>query len=237
MATGLVIFARMGSRRFPGKALAPLAGRPLLGRVLDRARCVGGAHRIVMATSEERSDDPISDFARAEGVDVFRGALEDVAGRALACCDSYGFERFARICADRPFLPWELIDELMELQKAGDFDLATNAQVKSYPSGTMTEVVKTEALRRAIAEGADAADREHVTRRFYARPAGFHTVNKHSGHEDWASISLSIDNPHDLPRAEWILRGLGARPETATLETVLRRVRDYNHEFEGGDCR
>ena len=71
MTTGLIIFARMGSTRLPRKMLLPIAGRPLLGRVLDRARCVKGERPIVVATSIEADDDAIESFARTEGVRRF----------------------------------------------------------------------------------------------------------------------------------------------------------------------
>ena len=67
MATGLIIFARMSSSRLPGKMLLPIAGRALLGRVIDRARCVKGDRPVVVATSKEAADDAIERFARAEG--------------------------------------------------------------------------------------------------------------------------------------------------------------------------
>jgi 3-deoxy-manno-octulosonate cytidylyltransferase (CMP-KDO synthetase) len=58
-----VIPARWESSRFPGKVLAPLAGRPVLLHVLDR---VGGAERvngILVATDDER----VVDVVRAAG--------------------------------------------------------------------------------------------------------------------------------------------------------------------------
>jgi spore coat polysaccharide biosynthesis protein SpsF len=74
MTTGLIIFARMGSSRLPGKMLLPIAGRPLLGRVIDRVKCAGGDCPIVVATSTEAADDAIERYARKEGVEVFRGS-------------------------------------------------------------------------------------------------------------------------------------------------------------------
>ena len=66
---------------------------------------------------------------------MFRGSLADVAARALACCEMHGFDRFARICGDRPFLPWELLDELIATAEQDDLDLASNAVDKTYPQG------------------------------------------------------------------------------------------------------
>ena len=77
--TGVIVFARMGSARFPGKMLFPLLERPLLGHVLDRAALISGPHQIVVATSKMQNDDAIEDFVNSEGIRVYRGPLEDVA--------------------------------------------------------------------------------------------------------------------------------------------------------------
>ena len=100
---GIIVFVRYDSRRLPGKALCGLGGRPLLGRVLDRARLVPGGHPIVVATSDRAVDEPVATFTRSENVEVFRGSADDVAARALACAEAFGFVSFARICGDSPF--------------------------------------------------------------------------------------------------------------------------------------
>src|SRR5262245_31432001 len=215
MATGLIIFGRMGSTRLPGKMLVSIAGRPLLGRVIDRARCVEGNRQIVVATSNEAEDDAIESFACEEGVDVFRGSLSDVAMRALACCQAHGLSRFARICGDRPFLPWELVETLMEMAEEQDLDLASNVVERSYPSGAATEIIATRALRCVLELTDDAEDREHLTRYMYANPSSFRIAGLRSGRPGWEQFNLALDDPSDVERTEWIMAGLGPQPERA----------------------
>ena len=207
--------------------MAPLAGRPLIGRVIDRALQVSGDHTLVVATSTEAEDDAIVTFAEAEGLDNFRGDLEDVRSRALACCATYRFDRFARICGDRPFLPWELIDSLLEMHTAEKLDLATNQMEKSFPAGTMTEIVSVAALRRSLDAEAEAEDREHVTRYFYRNPDQFRIGNRVSGNDGWEQLSLAIDRPDDLVRAEWIIARLGERPERARLGRTVALAQEF----------
>ncbi|MGE0447591.1 MAG: hypothetical protein AB7P99_20375, partial [Vicinamibacterales bacterium] len=57
------IQARMSSKRFPGKVLAPLTGTPLLGHVVERVSRVVPRDRIVIATSSHTADDPIVGYA------------------------------------------------------------------------------------------------------------------------------------------------------------------------------
>ncbi len=50
----VIIPARWGSQRFPGKALADLAGRPVVAHVVARARKARGVDVVVVATDDER---------------------------------------------------------------------------------------------------------------------------------------------------------------------------------------
>lgn len=228
--TGLILFARFDSTRLPGKMLMDLGGRPLLGRVLDRAQRVKGQHKIVVATSDRDIDDPIVRFAEHEDIAVFRGSIDNVAGRALACCETFGFDRFARICADRPFLPYELIDRALALQQEQNLDLATNALEKSYPSGTMTEVITRQAMQRVCDETSATDDLEHVTKFIYTNAENFRIANFSSGDSNWASLNLSIDTQADMDRTNWMFDQLGDHPEQASIEAVIALTQKWEEE-------
>ena len=226
MSTGLIIAARYNSSRLPGKVLLPIGARPLLGRVLDRVRRVGGGHSIVIATSEQKTDDPIAEFARAEDVDVFRGALDDVAGRMLACAQARGFQRFARICGDRPFLDPGLIKTLLERLVADGLDFATNNAKKTFPTGMTTEVISAQALTLALARTDDPRDREHVTRYFYSHPDDFRIFNLEAADDAWAGLNLAVDTAEDLERTRWITARIDS-PAGASIEDVVAQARAW----------
>ena len=232
MSTGLIVFARLDSRRLPGKALVDLGGRPLLGRVLDRVRRVGGGQEIVVATSGRTIDDAIAELAAAEGATVFRGATDDVAGRALACAERHGFERFARVSCDSPFVDPELIARLIALGNAEDLDLATNVFPRSFPPGCSVEVIATAALRRACGAMEDEEDKEHLTRYFYRHPEGFRIFNLAATEGRYEGVRLTVDDARDLTRAAWILEPLVGPAEAAALDEVVALARAW--ELEGG---
>lgn len=227
MSTGIIVFARMGSTRLPGKVLADIGGRTLLQRVLDRARLVPDAV-VIVATSTGPEDDAIASLATAEGVAVFRGSLTDVAGRALAAADEFGLERFARVCADRPFFDPALTARALERSKTSGADLVTTMRspvgagkspVPTVPAGLTTEVIRTEALRRLLATTDDATDREHVTRAFYRIDTRF----RHDLLEAEVSpgaLPLVIDTEVDLVRARAVTALLGADSHRADIAQV-----------------
>ncbi|HEY7608070.1 MAG TPA: NTP transferase domain-containing protein [Alphaproteobacteria bacterium] len=227
MRIATIVFARMDSRRLPGKALARIAGRPLLGHVLARVR--RARFPALVATSDRALDDPIAALAEGEGVACFRGDAEDVAARALACMERHRFNAIIRISGDSPFIDPALIEAVAGLfMSNSSVEIATNVHPRSFPPGQSVEVIARGALARVIAETRAAADREHVTRYVYAHPGRFRVVNYAAPAADYAGLGLAVDTPEDLRRAEWMI-GAGAG-EAASLADIVAIARRYAAE-------
>src|SRR5712675_887192 len=94
------IQARMSSARFPGKVLAPLDGEPIIAQVIKRVSQAVGRDRITVATSDDRSDDPLACYVDQLGISVYRGSLNDVFSRFRSCLEAYPCTWFFRVCAD-----------------------------------------------------------------------------------------------------------------------------------------
>jgi len=122
-----VVQARMGSSRLPKKSLADICGRPMLARLLDRVRAVRLLDKIVVATTDQASDDPIAQFCQQEGVSCFRGSEQDVLDRFYCAAKKLGADTVVRITADCPLIDPEVIDKVIVSFKNGDCDYASNA--------------------------------------------------------------------------------------------------------------
>ena len=155
----IVIQARMGSARLPGKSLAPIGGRSLLARVVERL-----LHQrelpVVLATTTLLEDDMLCEEADRLGVTVVRGSADDVLGRYAFAASLVGVPAIIRATADNPAVdldaPLRTLDIL--LRSGADY-------VVDYglPLGGTVEAMTTAALVRAAALATDAYDREHVT--------------------------------------------------------------------------
>jgi spore coat polysaccharide biosynthesis protein SpsF (cytidylyltransferase family) len=201
---GLIIFSRMDSKRLPGKALIDISGRPLLGRVIDRAKYVEGVDDIVVATTSRKIDDPIVSFAENESIKVYRGGLDRVADRALGACSKFKFDRFVRVCGDRPFFCHKVVTKLIEIHTLG-VDLTTTNLPKAYPPGLTGEVVSVDALNKVFKNTSNPEDQEHLTRYFYHHPEKFVIRNLGPIESlDLSGLRLVVDDCVDLNRARWI---------------------------------
>jgi len=224
MPSGIIIFSRFDSSRLPGKALLDIGGRCLLQRVIDRARCIKGSPRVIVATSGRSIDQPIIDCANREGVDFFHGDLENVARRAFDCAKYFGLDYFARICGDRPFFDPDLVSCYLRKAELEEFDLVTNSIGSTFPSGITTEIVRVVALARLLETTQDSEDLEHLTRYFYRKSQGFKIHNFQSV-QNLNDVSLVVDNAEDLARARFIVNRLGMQPELADTISVVAEAR------------
>ncbi len=225
MAFGSVILARMSSRRLPEKVLRPLAGRPLIDHVIDRARRVPSAPHPIVATSDDASDDRLAAHCHARGVGIFRGALDHVAKRVCDCAVDHGWDYFARINADSAFLDPQLIEQGLSRAVTERLDFVTNLRPRSYPYGIAVEVFSTAAYRRALDRMNRPEDFEHVSAYFYRNLTEFRSANITCHNGDDADVHLTVDSEADLARAEDLIRHLGTGHAQAPLERVIAAYR------------
>ena len=167
-----ILQARMSSTRLPGKVLRPILGEPMLGRQIERLRRAKNLTRVVVATSTGQDDDQVAYYCASQGVECFRGDLDDVLSRFLAAIGAFGpAETIVRLTADCPLTDPALIDQAVTSHADTGADYTTVSLGWTYPKGLDVEVCQTAVLREIGGE-AVGADREHVTAFIYAHPAG-----------------------------------------------------------------
>jgi len=194
----------MSSSRLPGKMLMDICGKPLFLHVLERARAIRGVDDVILATSIDKSDDELVEFAKDCKVKVFRGSLENVAKRAIDCAVLNDLDAFIRICGDRPFFDPNMIDSMLLKYRKYKPDIATNAQFKTYPAGMTVEIISTQSLIKAFKCMVNELDKEHITQFFYQNTDLFKIYNKSWNSPKEALLSFVIDTKLDLDKARWI---------------------------------
>jgi 3-deoxy-manno-octulosonate cytidylyltransferase (CMP-KDO synthetase) len=127
----VVIPARYGSTRLPGKPLLSLAGQPMIQRVYERARLAQRVDQVIVATDDERIVQAVTAFGgearmtRAE----HRTGTERVA-EVAAHVDG---EIFVNVQGDAPLIDPVAIDTAVETLAVGD----------AAPVGTVATPIKT----------------------------------------------------------------------------------------------
>lgn len=209
----------MGARRLPGKVLRPIAGEPMLARVVERARAARRVAKVVVATSDGQGDDPVAELCASRGFACFRGSEDDVLDRFYGAALAFAAPVVVRITADCPLLDPAVVDRV--IGALGDADYATNVLRYTYPDGLDVEAFTFAALERAHREARDPVEREHVTP--YIRTTGkFRVV----GVENDIDLSRhghrwTVDEPKDLAFVEAIYARLGRADVIFGMNEIL----------------
>lgn len=204
------IEARMTSTRLPGKVLLPALGRPMLHHLVKRLRAVPSIDDVVLATTTNATDDPLADFAEAEGLAAFRGSEDDVMARVIGAAEHGGADVVVEITGDCPIIDPDLVDQTIRMFLHHDADYVSNALVRSYPDGMDTQVFRLETLKKSAQMTSDPLDREHVSRHMCRHPELFsrvHLVAPPSLH--WPKLGLTLDEVADYQLLKRIIETLG----------------------------
>ena len=217
-----VIQARTSSSRFPGKMLATVGDVTLLERMLAQVKGARTLDEIVVATSDDPSDDELADRMAAGGTRVYRGNLEDVLARFEGACEESGADVVVRLTGDCPLHTPDTIDDVVGAFLAADVDYASNREPYSRPDGLDVEVFTREALASAAREAAPGPDREHVTP-FLRRDAGVRRLHYiHFTGPAAPDARWTVDDRADLDFVREVWKKLDlAGPGPHSYETVM----------------
>jgi spore coat polysaccharide biosynthesis protein SpsF len=195
-----IIQARMSSKRLYGKSLIDIGQIPALGHLIFRLKLVDRIKKIVVATSDEVSDQGIADYCKNEAITCYRGSLNNVMHRFLQVLIAENSPSFIRFCGDSPFLDPEIVNRAINIFEEHNPDLVTNVQVRSFPKGQSVEIISTEAFKKGFKIATTSFHKEHPTKIFYDQSKLFNVINFDSG-GSYGDIQLSVDTGEDLQDA------------------------------------
>ena len=226
MKTTLIIQARMGSSRLPGKVLEEIAGRPMLDWTVQRGKRARLIDELIVATTTDDADEPIVDWARANQVRIYRGSVYDVLDRFYHAALGSGADRVVRVTGDCPLIDPELIDALIRFYEDEGADFAANRLPppwrRTYPIGLDEEIVSMAWLTRAFREAEALYEREHVMPWFY-NTEGRCRVRIMDHDPDYGRHRWTVDTPEDLAMMRALFR-LIPDPLTIGWLDVLKLV-------------
>ena len=170
-----IIQARMSSSRLPGKVLKPLAGKAMIWHIYQRALKCKLVDKVIIATSTEKSDDPLAIFCEENNLNVFRGDLDNVLSRFLEILKKDSHPYFVRITGDCPLICPAFIDQqIMALNK---FDGDVTWSKRSCSSLEGQGVHSSRSLFFINKKSMDSEDLEHVGSKYFAEnPSEFRIV-------------------------------------------------------------
>lgn len=221
MVTAVIVQARIGSSRLPGKVLEPLGARSALVRCLERCARITAADEVICAVPDTPENDPVAREARSAGFRATRGGEHDVLSRYADAARACGAETVVRITSDCPFVDPVIVDQTIALFHASAADYASNSLPARFPHGLDCEVFSAKRLFEAERSARSAAEREHVTVWIQNNPAVRRAglIGPGGGVE---RLRWTLDQPEDLQFCQGVFAHLGEAAADASAGVIAK---------------
>ena len=244
MSTGIIIQARLGSTRLPGKVLKEVRpGMTMLEYMVDRVKTVRSVENIVVATTTEDDDDPIYKLCLSKGIECFRGSEDDVLKRYYDCTLEYGLKTVVRLTSDCPLVDPGIIEQCIDVYNQGGYDYFSNTcppTLSKYPDGTDVEVFNYSSLKIAHDNASSKPDREHVTFYFWKYDNPMFKCGILESDDDYSGYRYTVDYPEDFEVIKFLISEirnkdiLGTVAELASILENNPGIKDMNSSYYTG---
>ena len=224
--TGIIIQARMGSKRLPGKVMKEINGKPLIYYLLKRVQ-LSSIKNIFVATSVENNNKILLDYLSNNfpKIITYKGSEDNVFSRYLAIARKYSLETIIRLTADCPLIDYRIINKMYDNFKSNNLNLdyfsnTTPEEERTYPDGMDVEIFTLKALEKANKLNLTKSELEHVTPCFLNSKYDFKT-NKIDFKTNLSYLHLSVDYQHNFDLIERIINELLIDKIDASLDDIL----------------
>ena len=199
----VIIQARMGSTRLPGKVLMQLGDKTVIEHVIESVKKTG----VKFVVSIPEGDTALSQFLNDRNVPIYFGNGPDVLDRYYRCAKAYKADIIGRVTADCFAILPETIYYMMSIMLTNKLDFLSNT-FKPYSTfeGNDFECMSWQCLKWLKENAKEPKYTEHVTNYLYEHLDKFDKTNMIRGEHDWninlSRMKTSIDTIEDLRQAE-----------------------------------
>ena len=222
--TYIILQARMGSERLPGKVMRKIKGIPMIGIQIQRLKQSGIP--IILATSNHPENDILADYVQKIGLKVYRGSEDNVLERFYFAAKKHKASFIIRMTGDNP-----LTDGIFIRKTLNQIDYTvprmyfSPGKSKTWPLGTSFELFSFELLQEAYNNMSNSREKEHVTTYMHQNTPGDIRIKTIARHESKAHYRLTVDTAQDFK----LIKILVEKHSCELLETdEIIRVLDSN---------
>ncbi len=219
-----IIQARMGSTRCPEKIMRFINKKTLLECIIERVQ-YSKVDTIVVATTENESDNIVERLCEKRNIACFRGSEEDVLSRFYLAAKKYKADIIVRITADDPFKDPQIINLIIDTILVGKYDYVSNTIKPTYPDGLDVEAFTFSALKRAYTEAQLASEREHVTPFIWKNPDMFCCYNV-TYKKDLSDMRWTLDTEDDYEFAVSVYKYFKDQ-EIFYMDDILKVLKEH----------
>jgi spore coat polysaccharide biosynthesis protein SpsF len=223
--------------------MLPLAGEPLLVRMMERVLASKSASKVVVATSVEDDDDIVEELCEDYGYNCFRGSMENLLERHYMAGLEYKADVVVKIPSDCPLIDPKVIDKVINFytDNKSKYDFVSNLHPPTYPDGNDVEVIPMPILKITYENALMNMELEHTTPYIWERPDEFRigNVEWETGLDYSMSHRFTIDYKEDYEFIKAVYDELYEKNPLFSLEDILKlleekpEIKKLNEKYEG----
>jgi len=229
----LLLQARMGSSRLPGKILLPVLDKQLLKLTIERINQSKFVEEVILLIPDASTDDILQSFAIDEKIKFFRGNEKNCLDRHYQAAKYFDIDVFAKTTSDCCLIDSRVIDEVIELyfSKSPDCDYVSNICPPTFPDGLDIEVFNFSTLEKTWELAKSDFDKEHTTTFIRNNPNLFKIINhEHSKSNLFKKHRWCLDFEDDYLFIKTIFEKLYLNNNNFSMENILELL-DNNKEI------
>lgn len=239
----VLIQARMGSTRLPGKVLNKILGKEILLHMLERVRRTKTVDEVVVIMPTNQNDDILADLCARNNISYYRGSEFDLLDRHYQATIKFKSGIVSKIPSDCPLIDPHVIDEVIGfyLNNQDKYDYVSNLHPLTYPDGLDVEVCPIRILKMVWEEAKKGYEREHTFPYIWDNPEKFRIGNvEMAGGKDFSNTERWVlDYAEDYEFIKKVYEELYDENKMFYMEDILDllerkpEIRDINKHLAG----
>ena len=246
-----VIGARLNSSRLAGKHLLPLAGKPLIERLVERLKQCDTLTHLTLATTADAYNRPLVDWTKDHiRCSPYQGDVNDLMGRIDSVVQGLQPDILVYICGDCPLIAPDFIDySVNKLIENPDYDtLELYDHVESIHEGM--HFYRREGWVKLMQHSQTAMEKEHVG--YANKQKNFLKILKVDDCDNYAGVKqrISVDTPADyafmqsiyqswykthaensIVSLKWVMKQLMSDKQLAQINAhVMQKKPDHHYQ-------
>ena len=224
MSINIILQARTSSTRLPNKVLKNILGKAMLEHQLLRLSQLKRVEKVIVATSNDASDDAIEALCDDLQTICYRGSLNNVLDRYSQAYQHHPSEHIIRITGDCPVIDIDIINRVIDLHLLTRADYSSNCVPSTLPDGLDVEIFTADALLRAWQQAKKNSELEHVTIFMRSHPKLFNCQNYYHP-IDYSHLRWTVDEPEDFELITQIFKNLHPKKPFFNLTDILDLIK------------
>jgi spore coat polysaccharide biosynthesis protein SpsF len=224
---GIIIQARMGSQRLPGKVMNKIKNKPILFYMLEQIKKSTLYDKVIIATSVKKENNVIRNFCKKNKITCFSGSENNLVNRYYLCAKKHNINTIVRLTGDCPLIDPQIIDLSIKKFLSGKYDFVANTSPpynKSFPDGVDVEVFSFKVIESVNFKCKNKNDLEHVTPYIWRKKKRFN-LYRFELKNNLSKYRFTLDYEEDFILIKEILINLYKNRKKITMNNVINYIK------------